>query len=204
MPEREPNLEPSWLEVLKNEFEQPYMHELRAFLVAEKQRYQIYPKGSEIFNAFAATPFHRVRVVILGQDPSHEPNQAHGLAFSVRRGTAKPPPSLVNIFKELNAEYGLPFPPHGELTHWAEQGVLLLNTVLTVAAGRANSHKNLGWQRFTDAVIAALSRLPQPLAFVLWGAPARQAYDAAVGAHSVRPPDAAEGMQNAKCKMQNE
>ncbi len=172
MPEREPNLEPSWLEVLKNEFEQPYMHELRAFLVAEKQRYQIYPKGSEIFNAFAATPFHRVRVVILGQDPYHEPNQAHGLAFSVRRGTAKPPPSLVNIFKELNAEYGLPFPPHGELTHWAEQGVLLLNTVLTVRAHEANSHRGHGWERFTDAAISALNQSRNGLVFVLWGAPA--------------------------------
>ncbi len=172
MADRVPNLEASWLEVLANEFEQPYMQDLRAFLLQEKQAYEVYPKGSEIFNAFFATPFDKVRVVILGQDPYHEPNQAHGLAFSVRRGTVKPPPSLINIFKELNAEYGLPFPQHGELTHWAEQGVLLLNTVLTVRAHQANSHRGQGWERFTDAAIAALNASRNHLVFVLWGAPA--------------------------------
>ena len=164
----------------------------------------VYPPRADWFAAFRLTPPERVRVVILGQDPYHEPDQAMGLAFSVRTGV-KLPPSLRNIYKELESDLGVPAPVSGDLSAWAEQGVLLLNTVLTVAAGRANSHKNLGWQRFTDAVIAALSRLPQPLAFVLWGAPARQAYDAAVGAAIGRRPEPeADGMHNAKCKMQNE
>ena len=186
----------------------------------------VYPPRADWFAAFRLTPPERVRVVILGQDPYHEPDQAMGLAFSVRQGV-KLPPSLRNIYQELEADLGVPAPSSGDLSPWAEQGVLLLNTVLTVAAGRANSHKNLGWQRLTAAVIAAVARLPQPVAFVLWGGPAQRAYDAAVGAHSVRPPDAAagmqnegtgirsgaqcaprnaavDGMQNAKCKMQNE
>jgi len=155
----------------------------------------VYPPRADWFAAFRLTPPERVRAVILGQDPYHEPEQAMGLAFSVRKGV-KRPPSLRNIAQELEADLGVPAPGSGDLSPWAEQGVLLLNTVLTVAAGRANSHKNLGWQRFTAAVIAAVARLPQPVAFVLWGSPARQAYDAAVGAHTVRPPDAAAGMQN--------
>ena len=164
----------------------------------------VYPPRADWFAAFRLTPPERVRVVILGQDPYHEPDQAMGLAFSVRQGV-RLPPSLRNVYKELESDLGCPAPTSGDLSAWAEQGVLLLNTVLTVAAGRANSHKNLGWQRLTDAVIAAVSRLPQPVAFVLWGSPARQAYDAAVGAAIGRPPEAeTDGMQNAKCKMQNE
>ena len=163
----------------------------------------VYPPRADWFTAFRLTPPERVRAVILGQDPYHEPDQAMGLAFSVRKGV-KLPPSLRNIYQELEADLGVPPPGSGDLSPWAEQGVLLLNTVLTVAAGRANSHKNLGWQRFTDAVIAAVSRLPQPVAFVLWGSPAQKAYDAAVGAQSMRPPDAAAGMQNAKCIMHHE
>ena len=136
-------LEPSWLAQLGQEFDQPYMRQLRAFLVAEKAKHRVFPPGSEIFSAFAHTPFDNVRVVILGQDPYHGPDQAHGLCFSVRRGV-RPPPSLQNIFKELNGALGTPMPGHGELTSWADQGVLLLNTVLTVRAHQANSHRNQG------------------------------------------------------------
>ena len=181
---------------------EPYQAALRAAEAAALLE-TVYPPRADWFAAFRLTPPERVRVVILGQDPYHEPDQAMGLAFSVRDGV-KLPPSLRNIYKELEADLGVPAPASGDLTAWAEQGVLLLNTVLTVAAGRANSHKNFGWQRFTDAVIAAVSRLPQPVAFVLWGAPAQRAYENAVGARSARPPDAADGMHDAKCIMQNE
>ena len=192
---RRDRLPPAWDELLDHPFQrEPHRSTLAAAEIAA-QRETVYPPREDWFAALGLTPPERVRAVILGQDPYHEPGQAMGLAFSVRPGV-KLPPSLRNIYKELEADLGLPAPKTGDLTSWAEQGVLLLNTVLTVAAGRANSHKNLGWQNFTDAVIAAVSRLPQPVAFVLWGSPARQAYDAAVGAHSVRPPDAAEGMQN--------
>ena len=135
---------------------------------------RVYPPREDWFAAFRRTPPERVRAVILGQDPYHEAGQAMGLAFSVRPGV-KLPPSLRNIYRELEADLGCPAPPDGDLTFWAEQGVLLLNTVLTVAEGRANSHKNLGWQRLTDRVLAAAARLPQPVAFILWGAPAQQA-----------------------------
>ena len=133
----------------------------------------VYPPREDLFSALALTKPERVRVVILGQDPYHEPGQAHGLAFSVRKGV-KLPPSLVNIYKELESDLGIPPKPHGCLTGWAEQGVLLLNTVLTVEQGKANSHKNYGWQKFTDAVLAAVSQLPQPMAFVLWGGQAQK------------------------------
>ena len=138
----------------------------------------VYPPRADWFAAFRLTPPERVRVVILGQDPYHEPGQAMGLAFSVRPGV-KLPPSLRNIYRELAADLGRPAPADGDLSPWAEQGVLLLNTVLTVAAGRANSHARLGWQRFTDRVIAAVSALPQPVAFVLWGSPAKAAFEKA-------------------------
>lgn len=170
-PRRKPDLEPTWLAALASEFEQPYMDALRAFLIEEKKRYRVYPPGREIFNAFRYTPLPAVRVVILGQDPYHGPGQAHGLCFSVRRGV-RPPPSLVNIFEELRRELGVPIPSHGELTHWAKQGVLLLNTVLTVRAGQAHSHAGRGWERFTDRVIQVLDEQREGLVFVLWGGPA--------------------------------
>ena len=151
----------------------------RAYETAE-----VYPPRAELFSAFELTPPEQVRVVILGQDPYHEPGQAHGLAFSVRQGV-KLPPSLVNIYKERESDLGIPPAPHGDLTHWAEQGVLLLNTVLTVERGKANSHKALGWQAFTDHVVQRLSDLPQPVAFVLWGAQAQK--KAAVAAASSNP-----------------
>ena len=151
----------------------------RAYETAE-----VYPPRAELFSAFELTPPEQVRVVILGQDPYHEPGQAHGLAFSVRQGV-KLPPSLVNIYKERESDLRIPPAPHGDLTHWAEQGVLLLNTVLTVERGKANSHKALGWQAFTDHVVQRLSDLPQPVAFVLWGAQAQK--KAAVAAASSNP-----------------
>ena len=151
----------------------------RAYETAE-----VYPPRAGLFSAFELTPPEQVRVVILGQDPYHEPGQAHGLAFSVRQGV-KLPPSLVNIYKERESDLGIPPAPHGDLTHWAEQGVLLLNTVLTVERGKANSHKALGWQAFTDHVVQRLSDLPQPVAFVLWGAQAQK--KAAVAAASSNP-----------------
>ena len=164
-------LEPSWLAELRSEFDQPYMAKLRQFLVAEKSRHRVFPPGSEIFAAFAHTPFDRVRVVILGQDPYHGDGQAHGLCFSVRKGV-RTPPSLQNIYKELEASLGVEIPPHGDLTHWAEQGVLLLNTVLTVRAHQANSHRKQGWEQFTDRVIEVLNARKEGLVFVLWGSAA--------------------------------
>ena len=134
---------------------------------------EVYPPREQLFSAFLLTPPERVRVVILGQDPYHEPGQAHGLAFSVQPGV-KLPPSLVNIYKERQSDVGVPMTDNGDLTAWAEQGVLLLNTVLTVEKGKANSHKDLGWQEFTDHVVQAVAQLPQPVAFVLWGAQAQK------------------------------
>ena len=171
MSERKPELEDSWLAVLGDEFQKDYMAELRRFLVEEKKRFKVYPPGKEIFNAFQLTPFDAVRVVILGQDPYHGPGQAHGLCFSVRRGV-RPPPSLVNIFSEIHDELGVPVPRHGELTHWALQGVLLLNTVLTVRERAAGSHAGKGWETFTDRVITELNARREGLVFVLWGAKA--------------------------------
>jgi len=164
-------LEESWLARLRPEFSKPYMAQLRAYLVAEKQSHAVFPPGREMFNAFELTPFDQVRVVVLGQDPYHGPDQAHGLCFSVRRGV-RPPPSLVNIFRELNTDLGVPAPGHGELTHWAQQGVLLLNTVLSVRAHQANSHRGQGWEQFTDQVIECLNREREGLVFVLWGSAA--------------------------------
>ena len=172
-------LSTDWDDLLGHPFErEPFRSTLRAAEAAALLG-AVYPPRTDWFAAFRLTPPERVRVVILGQDPYHEPNQAMGLAFSVRDGV-KLPPSLRNIYKELETDLGVQAPASGDLTAWSEQGVLLLNTVLTVAAGRANSHKNLGWQRLTDAVLAAVSRLPQPVAFVLWGAPAQKAFEHAV------------------------
>jgi len=168
----DPKIEPSWKAVLASEFQQPYFRELKQFLVAEKAVYPIYPRGSNIFAAYDLTPFEKVKVVILGQDPYHGPNQAHGLAFSVQRGIAHPP-SLQNIFKELKDDVGCDVPRHGTLEAWAKQGVFLLNTVLTVRAGQAHSHKEQGWERFTDATIKALSDGRERLVFILWGRPAQ-------------------------------
>lgn len=166
-----PQLPDSWLNVLADEFQKPHMQELRAFLRREVSNGPVYPPGKEMFNAFWQTPFDQVRVVILGQDPYHGPGQAHGLCFSVRKGV-KPPPSLQNIFKELHQDLGIPHPAHGDLTSWAQQGVLLLNSVLSVRAHQANSHRGQGWEQLTDRVIEELSARKEGLVFVLWGAAA--------------------------------
>ncbi len=167
-----PDLEPSWLTVLQDEFDKPYMTHLRNALIEEKKQFTIHPPGNKIFNAFWSTPFNQVKVVILGQDPYHGPGQAHGLCFSVNPGVP-PPPSLVNIFKEMTQDLSIPFPQHGCLTSWAKQGVFLLNTVLTVRSHQAQSHAGLGWENFTDRVISELNRQRQRLVFVLWGRPAQ-------------------------------
>jgi len=167
-------LHDSWLAPLGGEFEQPYMDELKRFLLAEKAAGQrIFPKGGEWFRALDLTPLGNVRVVILGQDPYHGPGQAHGLCFSVRHGT-RPPPSLVNIYKELETDLGIPPARHGFLESWARQGVLLLNSVLTVRMGQAASHRERGWERFTDAAIAAVNRQRDAVAFLLWGSYAQK------------------------------
>jgi uracil-DNA glycosylase len=161
----------SWKNVLKHEFAQPYMEELKAFLVEEKKHYTLFPRGSDIFNAFNSSPFESVKVVILGQDPYHGAGQAHGLSFSVQSGVPLPP-SLQNIFKELVSDIGCTYPKNGDLTSWAQQGVLLLNTLLSVRSGEPFSHKERGWERFTDQVIRTLSEEREHIVFILWGAPA--------------------------------
>lgn len=166
------NLGNKWDELLKGEFEKPYYLELRNFLKAEYNSYTIYPGMYDIFNALKLTSYDDVKAVILGQDPYHEPNQAHGLAFSVKDGVALPP-SLRNIYKELNTDLGLPIPEKGDLTKWAEQGVLLLNTALTVRRGQANSHRGKGWEIFTDRIIEIMNEREKPVVFILWGANAR-------------------------------
>jgi len=167
-------LEPGWLSVIGPQFEQPYMAGLKEFLQQEKQRGKvIYPPGSLWFNAFNTTPFGKVKVVILGQDPYHGPHQAHGLCFSVLPGV-QIPPSLVNIYAELHSDMGIEPAPHGCLTHWAEQGVLLLNTTLTVEQGRAGAHQGKGWELFTDAAIHALNEQREHLVFMLWGSHAQK------------------------------
>ena len=162
-----------WDELLGPEFEKPYYQKLRAFLKEEYTHYNIFPPMDKIFNALQSTPYDKVKAVILGQDPYHGAGQAHGLCFSVQKGV-KPPPSLQNIFKELNSDIGMPLPPYGELTGWTKQGVLLLNTVLTVREGQANSHKGKGWEQFTDRVITLLNQRETPMVFLLWGSPARK------------------------------
>ncbi|MFC4210321.1 uracil-DNA glycosylase [Pedobacter lithocola] len=168
-------LEPGWLAVLEEEFDKDYMKNLKAFLTEEKQKgHQVFPKGSDIFNALNTTPFDKVKVVILGQDPYHGINQAHGLSFSVQKGITVPP-SLKNIYKELETDIeGFKTPQHGNLMHWAEQGVLLLNATLTVRASEAGSHQNRGWEIFTDEIIKALSQKREHLIFLLWGKYAQQ------------------------------
>lgn len=165
----EVQIEPSWKTVLQPEFQKPYFAKIREQLYQEMAAGQvIYPPGSQIFRAFELTPFDAVRVIILGQDPYHGPGQAHGLCFSVPDGV-KAPPSLVNIFKEIQQEYGYPIPSGGNLEKWARQGVLLLNALLTVRANQPASHHHIGWQYFTNAVIETLSKQKRGLVFLLWG-----------------------------------
>ena len=167
-------LDPSWLAVIGDEFDKPYMQQLRAFLQQEKEQGKtIYPPGALWFNALNSTPFDKVKVVILGQDPYHGPQQAHGLCFSVPHGVP-PPPSLQNIFKEIQSDLGFQAPAHGCLQSWADQGVLLLNAVLTVEQARAAAHQGKGWEVFTDAVVSALNRQRQGLVFMLWGSYAQK------------------------------
>ena len=178
VPQKPPQLEPSWLAVMGDAFAQPYMLNLKAFLQEEKRTHTVYPRGSDIFNAFWATPFDAVRVVILGQDPYHGAGQAHGLCFSVADGV-RPPPSLVNIFTEIESDLGILRPdrrgtPTGNLLPWARQGVLLLNAVLTVREGQPQSHAGQGWELLTDRVIQELNRRREGLVFALWGAPAQR------------------------------
>jgi uracil-DNA glycosylase len=167
-------LHESWKAPLRPEFDADYMAQLRSFLVAEKAAgKRIFPKGAEWFRAMDLTPLDKVRVVILGQDPYHGPGQAHGLCFSVKPGVP-PPPSLVNIYKELQSDLGIERPRHGFLAHWAQQGVLLLNSVLTVEMAKAASHQGKGWERFTDAVIRLVNAKEEPVVFLLWGAYAQK------------------------------
>jgi len=165
----EVKIEAGWKEKLQGEFEKDYFSALTAFIREEYRTKQVFPPGNKIFNAFDLCPFDRVRVVIIGQDPYHNYGQAHGLCFSVTDGTGFPP-SLINIFKELNRDLGVPVPRSGNLEHWARQGVLLLNAILTVRAHQALSHQNKGWERFTDAAISALNHHRENLVFMLWGA----------------------------------
>jgi uracil-DNA glycosylase len=162
-----------WQAPLRDELDKPYVAELAEFVAAERAAHTVYPPEGEEFTALELTPYEQVRAVILGQDPYHGPGQAHGLAFSVRKGV-RVPPSLANIYKELRSDLGIEPPGHGYLAQWARHGVLLLNAVLTVRAGEANSHKGRGWERLTDAIIGAVSARDTPAVFILWGAPAQK------------------------------
>lgn len=173
-PNISPKIEASWLIALSEEFEKPYFASIKSLLLKEKnEKHIIYPSGSLIFNAFNLTPFNEVKVIILGQDPYHGPNQAHGLCFSVQDDVHQPP-SLVNIFKELKSDLGINPPQHGNLEKWAKQGVLLLNAFLTVRANQPASHSKIGWEQFTDSVIKKLSEEKDGLIFILWGKFAQQ------------------------------
>ncbi|HEX2900781.1 MAG TPA: uracil-DNA glycosylase [Bacteroidia bacterium] len=174
MSENAIQMEESWKRVLSEEFQKPYFHALKAFLQREKQAGKtVYPPGKLIFNAFDSTPFEQVKVVIIGQDPYHGPGQAHGLSFSVPRGVATPP-SLVNIYKEIQQDLGLPIPAHGNLEKWTREGVLLLNAMLTVEANQPASHQNKGWESFTDAAIHHLNDDRSGIVFLLWGSYAKK------------------------------
>ncbi len=162
-----------WDDILKDEWEKPYYRQLHNFLKEEYSTRRIYPDMHDIFNALKYTPFSNTKVCIIGQDPYHGPGQAHGLCFSVKKGVALPP-SLVNIYKEITDDVGVTMPPYGDLTGWAKQGILLLNTVLTVRAGSPNSHKDKGWEIFTDRVISELNKKETPVVFLLWGANAER------------------------------
>lgn len=169
----EVNIEHSWKAALKDEFEKPYFSSLISFVKEQYQHHTCYPKGKQIFSAFDHCPFDSVKVVILGQDPYHGPGQANGLCFSVNDGIPHPP-SLINIFREIQADLNRPYPTSGNLERWADQGILLLNTVLTVRSGEANSHQGRGWEIFTDAVIQKISSEKKDIVFLLWGAPAKK------------------------------
>lgn len=161
-----------WDIMLQDEFDRPYFKRLENFLTEERARYEIYPPQGDVFNALRYSSFQDTKVVILGQDPYHEPGQAHGLCFSVNKGVTIPP-SLVNIYKEIENDLGIKMPGHGYLADWAKQGVLLLNTVLTVRRGQANSHKGKGWETFTDRIVEILNQRQKPMVFILWGANAK-------------------------------
>lgn len=163
-----PQIDESWKNQLIEEFQAPYFAQLKAFLQEEKKQFIIYPRGDQIFTAFNSCSFDKVKVVIIGQDPYHGPGQAHGLCFSVQDGI-KPPPSLVNIYKEMQADLGIPIPKSGNLEPWAKQGVLMLNATLTVRQSQAGSHQGKGWENFTDAAIRKLSEQREGLVFLLWG-----------------------------------
>ena len=158
----------SWQSKLGGELVAPYFRDLSAFLANERATHEVFPPQDEVFTALQLTPFQKVNVVLLGQDPYHDHGQAHGLCFSVKKGV-KPPPSLMNMFKELQSDLGIPPPSHGCLVAWAKQGILMLNAVLTVRAHEPNSHKNQGWERFTDAIVRAVNDRPDPVVFALWG-----------------------------------
>ncbi len=162
------HLPASWQPLLADELRMPYFHKLQEFLAEERRNYTVFPPEKEVFSALEATPYDQVNVLLLGQDPYHDDNQAHGMCFSVRPGI-KPPPSLVNIFKELKSDLGCRIPNNGYLMPWAKQGILLLNAVLTVRAHQPNSHKNKGWEKFTDAIIRKVSDKQDAVVFVLWG-----------------------------------
>lgn len=164
--------ENEWQHILQDEFNKPYYEKLRKFIAEEYSQGTVYPPKEDVMNALHTTSYSDVKVVILGQDPYHGPNQAHGMSFSVKPGVPQPP-SLKNMLKELQDDLGYPIPDHGYLMKWAQQGVLLLNTVLTVRAGQANSHKGQGWEQFTDAIITKLAERQKPIIFVLWGRPAQ-------------------------------
>jgi uracil-DNA glycosylase len=178
------SLPADWMQALSEELQRPYLPELFERVAAERGRSNVYPPAEEVFSAFHLTPFSQTRVLILGQDPYHGAGQAHGLAFSVKEGV-KPPPSLVNIYKELEADLGCPRPASGCLIPWAKKGVLLLNTVLTVREGEPNSHKGWGWESLTDAVIRSLDRREEPMVFVLWGGHARKKKPLVSARHTV-------------------
>ncbi|MCR5587367.1 MAG: uracil-DNA glycosylase [Lachnospiraceae bacterium] len=166
-------IENDWYPVLRSEFAKPYYKKLYNFVKDEYSNYKIYPKADDIFTAFHLTPLSKVKVVILGQDPYHNENQAHGLSFSVPVSQKEIPPSLVNIYKELHDDLGCYIPNNGNLVKWADEGVLLLNTVLTVRAHQANSHAKQGWEEFTDAVLRAVNEVDRPVVYMLWGRPAQ-------------------------------
>jgi len=168
MAEIKPKIEQGWKEVLQPQFEAPYFAALKDFLIAEKKKYTVYPPGSKMFEAFNRTPFDKVKVVIIGQDPYHNPGQAHGLCFSVPHGVDIPP-SLRNIYKEINSDLGIAIPKHGNLEKWADNGVLLLNATLSVRAHQAGSHQRQGWETFTDAAIKAVADEKENVVFMLWG-----------------------------------
>ncbi|MDP4188339.1 MAG: uracil-DNA glycosylase, partial [Bacteroidota bacterium] len=168
-----PKINEGWKTLLKEEFEKPYFYDLRSFLIEEKKKYNVYPPGNLIFNAFDSTPPDKVKVVLLGQDPYHGKGQAHGLCFSVPDGI-KPPPSLINIYKEMNSDLGLPIPQTGNLQPWTKQGILLLNATLTVRANQPLSHQNKGWELFTNTVIRIISEKKTGIVFLLWGRHAQE------------------------------